>query len=237
MTTSSAPANQIGANGSAPWHARALPDMWVWLQDVKEPRGEGEEPHDISKGLAMLAEAARRYGYDRWVTTSPGEGHSQVPVVPANAQENFSEPVTAARIDSSLTVYCWSLIERGWDGTSPIWFAKHVESAAPALSFEWGIHPNLVAMQLPDFLVQHFVAIAREAQVIWTNKEYSHGFKAANPVEEGFRLALEATGRAMTDVGIAKETVLKVTANALESLRSMPQDGDSAAPAAEAPSA
>lgn len=140
----------------------------------------------LDAGLAALALACRRFGYNQVVTST----RLQAPAAKVGGDGQVNDDhrtVTGEQIRASLYKLVTHLSDRkDWDQGQTLWLARRVERAMPEHDHEWGLHPQLLAMKVPAELVSHFVELAHQrTELVWQGAGWpkSHGLEC-EAVEE-----------------------------------------------------
>lgn len=117
------------------------------------------------QALAALVLAAKRHGYDHWVTAKT-QGFDEPAAraardVGAEKPEPGQGEVTMKEMEKSLAVFFDSMLYSNWDPKDLVWFARSVPADQGPHAHEWGIWPGIVGIALPDALS---AALLKEAQ-------------------------------------------------------------------------
>ena len=112
----------------------------------------------LDQALEALALAATRFGYDVWATATPPVAYEALPV-----KVDQRSPVTVALVDESLQSFFASMAAGQWDRNAhKVWFARRDLSKKTSHDDEWVIHPELVGIEVPRLVVDHFMDQAQQ---------------------------------------------------------------------------
>ena len=133
------------------------------------PSGSGDAMGALStrQALAALVLAAKRHGYDHWVTAKT-QGYDEPAAraardVGAEKPEPGQGEVTMKEMEKSLAVFFDSMLYSNWDPKDLVWFARSVpDDQGPQHAHEWGVWPGIVGVALPDALSAALLKEARD---------------------------------------------------------------------------
>lgn len=124
------------------------------------------ESTSVSSVLDFLADAARRYRYDDVCSSKPPLDGGWV----AEVKDGAKEPMSSAVLEQGLTSFFKSMVSRGWNESHTVWLSRKVDGRPFEHADEIGFHPQLVGIEVPRLIVEHFLTVAKdeltEAQVL-----------------------------------------------------------------------
>jgi hypothetical protein len=180
----------------------------------------------------QLADAAKRRGYDQWVTSTP-----PLKIEHKMPSGDPTAPITAGTMIEGLDLFMASILSRGWDIEKPVWLARRLDFTPLTVGdqsisqAEWLakreaitgaihddetlIHPELINIYInaSHQAPSHTSAETRAN----TLKEIAQGLpEGSGSYEDGFRNALESIILALDAEGVSAQVVAKSIATALD---------------------